>query len=304
MTITELLQQSTHQLQHAGIPSASLDTEVLLAHVLRTERSFILAHGDTEVVADKEKLFHSLLAKRLTRVPVAHLIGHKEFFALDFIVSKDVLIPRPETETLIEHVLEYINELSEMPAIIDVGTGSGAIALALASRLPEAKITALDSSEKALAIALRNAEHLDLSTRVELLKSNLLSQLSTSHFLPPTSYIIIANLPYLSPMDYAEALVDCPEIAFEPRGALLGGDTGLEIIEALLKQIKRIFTNKSAAIFLEIGMRQGDDIRTFTQNLFPKAHTEIMQDLSGRDRFAKILHQWTPKTEKPAAQGR
>lgn len=289
MMIQDALYSASRTFRNAQIPSANLDSEVLLSHLLKKDRAHILAHGIDELTAEVISAFDELIQKRKEHVPIAHLIGHKEFFGIDLFVTPDTLIPRPETETLVELVLSYSKNLKRAYSILDIGTGSGSIAIALATHTPASvPITAVDSSQSALTIAQKNASRLHLSHRIDFLQSNLLSEVSKAYPVNPSAcLLLIANLPYLSPADYEDAIALCPEVAYEPKGALIGGPTGLECIEALLSQTRTVLSTQDS-IFLEIGGKQGDSVKKLAHTYFHHADVSIEKDLSGQDRFAII----------------
>lgn len=204
---------------------------------LACDRAYVYAHPERELTIDESERYNDLLAQRATGVPAQYIIGHQEFWGLDLVVSPSVLIPRPETEHVVEAVLALVSERvvtttpSEPPKlnIVDVGTGSGAIALALATELPSAKIHATDISPVALEVAQANAARLNLSPRVQFHLTDLL------HGLPPASYdFVVSNPPYVGESE--EDSVQLEVRKFEPRNAVFAGPTGLEVIERLIPQ--------------------------------------------------------------------
>lgn len=197
-----------------------LDAELILAHFLGVERTFLHAHPDSELSEEIAQKANLALERRQKHGPLAYITGVKDFYGRQFIVTPDVLIPRPETEALIEVAKGF------KPAkILDVGTGSGCIAITLAKELPNAQITGVDISEKALKIAHKNAQN--LQAKVEFCQSDLLNNLNNAKF-----NLIIANLPYVDPdWDWLS-----PELQFEPKTALYAADGGLELIKKLIRQ--------------------------------------------------------------------
>ncbi len=229
-TISDWLTQATASLQAAGIPSARLDAELLLAHTLRKPRTWLHGHGDDLLESRMQEIAHARLDLRLDRVPVAYIIGHKEFYGRPFKVTTATLIPRPESESLIELLKEALpkNEtlLTEKPLrLVDVGTGSGNLGITAKLEHPELAVTLVDTSRHALNIAESNAEALNAT--VELLQSDLL----TSY--PFVADIIIANLPYVNP-----SWERSPETEHEPALALFAANNGLSLIFDLLIQTK------------------------------------------------------------------
>lgn len=283
MTIRETLHKGAQRLKNTS-QSPELDVEVLLSHVLKKERSFLFSHPEELLSKRQEKIYENLLAKRASHHPVAYLVGHREFFGINLNVNRSTLIPQPDTEVLVETVLEYLKDHPEIQSLVDVGTGSGALAIALAKHAPTLRhITALDTSTRALALAKKNAGKHGLSKRMQFIKSNLLSKLSKK------VDCIVANLPYLSEKEYSQAIRTCPEISFEPKGALVGGKNGLLYIEKLLKQVPSHLTNYSA-VFLEIGDTQACSVRALGEHYLPESLYSIKKDLAGRDRVVSLTH--------------
>ena len=222
--------------------SPFLDAEVLLSHVLKKDRTFLFTYPEKKLTSAQERKIKSLVVRRKKHEPIAYIIGHKEFYGLNFFVNHDVLIPRPETEKLIEQVISFSN--NKNIKICEMGTGSGCIAIALARNLPKAQILATDISRSALKIAKINAKRHKVLKQIQFIHSDLFSK------IPPRIRfnIIIANLPYLSQKQYENTQ---PEIKnFEPRLALVGGKTGMEIYKKLLQQTKN-HLKKGGKVFLE-----------------------------------------------------
>ncbi len=263
-----------------GYASARLEAEILLAHTLKISRALLLARlGDAIADADAAQ-FAGMVARRAQGEPLAYIVGHQEFYGLDLIVDRRVLIPRPETEHVVELALRALEKISQPePVIVDVGTGSGAIALALAHRTTRAKIFATDLSPDALAVAKMNAARLHLSEWVTFYETDLLQG------VPAPIELITANLPYI-PLERFERLPR--EIRqYEPRTALLGGLDGLSVIRRLLAQIERYVARKGF-VFMEISEEQGAAARNLVQTILPRAQVEIHQDLEGLDRVVEI----------------
>jgi len=218
-TIGSILQWTQQYFTQKGIDSPRLDAEILLSHVLQKERIYLYAHYDEPLMPPELAAYRELIKKRANRLSVAHILGVKNFMGLDFTVNKDVLIPRPETELLVEQVMSI--QAAETPLrILDIGTGSGAIVLSLLHYLPQAAAVAVDISEKALHIAQGNAEALGLTERVEWIQSDLLGAVPDQTF-----DWIVSNPPYLTRDDMA---VLQPEVQYDPKQALYGGPDGLE----------------------------------------------------------------------------
>jgi release factor glutamine methyltransferase len=221
------------------------DAELLLAHLLGWDQAALLTHPERVLSLSEADQFESMLRRRLASEPVQYIIGVQEFFGLPFEVSPAVLIPRPETEHLVEAVLERFSRESS-PRIVDVGTGSGAIAVALAHAIPRSRVTAVDLSSAALEVAQRNAERNGVSERVTLLQSDLLKVLESAEF-----EVVVSNPPYIAEGEVLEPQV----LNYEPRSALYAGATGLEVYERLIPQARRVL-KPQGWLMLEIGYGQ------------------------------------------------
>ena len=281
-TIKEALTSASLLFKKSKIDSPILDAEVLLAHLLRKDRVFLLAHSEKKLTSVQEKTFKALAKKRANHTPIAYLVGRKEFYNLTFKTTPSALIPRPETEELVEMVLNYCRKNPEVSSIIDVGTGSGAIAISLASNIfSKVKVFASDQSQKALTLARHNAKINKVNKKRLFKKANLLKGISDKFD------IIIANLPYLSQKEYDRGIKLCPELKKEPKSALLAKDHGLALIELLLKQSPTNIKS-NGVIFLEIGYEQGKKVEKIAKQYLLDASVEIVKDLCGRDRFIVI----------------
>lgn len=230
MSITQWLSRAIQQLQAAHIPSARLDAELLLAHTLRKPRTWLHGHGDDELTSRQKEIANARLDLRIDRVPVAYIIGHKEFYGRSFKVTTATLIPRPESETLIELLEEAVPKnarlIAEAPLrLVDVGTGSGCLGITAKLEHPELDVALVDTSRHALNIAEDNATL--LKADVELIQSDLLAS------YPFTADIIVANLPYVNP-EWERS----PETDHEPALALFAAHNGLALIFELLVQTK------------------------------------------------------------------
>lgn len=277
--VAQVLQEATQTLAAAGCDTPRLDAEVLLAHVLGCDRAWLYAHPEHRLSPSQSSAYQFLISRRARREPVAYLTGHKEFFGLDLVVTRDVLIPRPETERLVELALQYAPTLPSPPMIADVGTGSGAIAVALAVHLPQAQVIALDTSPFALAVARRNAARHGVARRVCCIQGDLLAPLAGPLAL------IVANPPYLS---QAELVSAPPEVArWEPRAALNGGPEGLGVIRHLMTMaVQRLQTG--GVLLMEIGAAQGAETLGLARRHFSQAAVEIALDYAGHDRLLVI----------------
>ncbi len=281
-SVLQTLNQASDTLAAAGCDTPRLDAEVLLAHALNRDRAWLYAHPEQILSSHQLSAYQSLVSCRARREPVAYLIGHKEFFGLEFSVTPDVLIPRPETERLVELALEWMATTSSPPIIADVGTGSGAIAVTLAVYLPQAQVIATDTSATALVIAQRNAARHGVADRVRYVQGDLLAPLAGGWRY---SYFIAANPPYLSQAELAAAP---PEVArWEPRAALDGGPDGLSVIRRLLAMAADRL-HAGGAVLVEIGAGQGAEVLKLARRHFPQAMVEIARDYAERDRLLAV----------------
>jgi release factor glutamine methyltransferase len=230
-TVGRLLTWTTDYLKKNGSESARLDAEVLLSHARSCSRIELYTSFNDLVPPDVRAKFRELVKRRADGAPVAYLVGEREFFSLRFKVTPDVLIPRPETETLVVLALTHLKSLpaDATPSVLDVGTGSGAIVIALAKHFPAARFHAVDVSPAALAVAKENAASHGVLEQIEFTQSDLLSSASGGPF-----DLIVSNPPYVSEPEYAALPRDVRD--FEPRLALVGGERGGELVEHLLIQ--------------------------------------------------------------------
>jgi release factor glutamine methyltransferase len=258
----------------AGSESPRLDAELLLAEATGWDRATIASEPDLRLPVGASREFAAMVRRRVRREPVAYIVGRKGFRRIELIVDRRVLIPRPETELLVEVALEL-----DARAVLDVGTGSGCIALAVADELPEARVVAIDTSMDALRVAQANADRLGLSGRVDVVSRGV-DSLASAGPEDGDSDLLVANLPYVSEAEW-EGL--SPEIReHEPREAVVAGPTGLEAIEALLAAVAGL-DRRPGAIALEIAATQA----TTVQELVAAAgYTEVQarRDLAGLDR--------------------
>jgi release factor glutamine methyltransferase len=246
-TVLEVLKKADEYLAQNGCPAARLDAQVLLAHVLETERVQLYVDHARPLCEDELSAYRRLIARRARHEPVAYLVGEKEFWSLPIRVDPRVLIPRPDTET----VLEAVGELKAPRVFADVGTGSGCLLCALARTCPDARGVGVDADDGALAVARDNIGRLGLAERVELRQGNLLEPLFGEEY-----DLICANLPYI-PTGDLESLP--PDIRlYEPLKALDGGPDGLESIRTLLGQLPRL--SGFGALVLEVGAGQAPEV--------------------------------------------
>lgn len=250
-------------------------SRLLLSHVLGVRPAYLVAHSEIGLSGRDKTSYHTLISRAASQEPLAYLLGYTPFYHDNFIVSPAVLIPRPETEQLVELVIGWAKNRPAL-RLVDVGTGSGCIALSLAGHLPQATIEATDISAEALAVAEHNANRLGRTVTFH-----------HGHLLQPITgrvEAIVANLPYIADDEWT--IVDDGVKWYEPAGALRGGPDGLDLIRQLLQQAIHTVTQ---AIFLEIGWHQGPSVRQLAQQLFPTATIQILPDFAGRDRFTTIF---------------
>ncbi len=270
---------------------ASLDVELLLAHELRKSREFVLAHPEIELTKKQEVKSKELIARRLKHEPLAYILGHKEFYGLNFLVTRDTLIPRPETEMLVEKTLQVITKIKTGHInIIDVGTGSGNIIISIAKNLKKRKINyfGVDISKKALQVAKHNAKKNNLA-KIKFLQGNLLDPLVRNWELGigNSKTIVLANLPYLSKEIYSATLPTVKN--FEPKSALYSPASGLAHYEKLLKQIKLLSTKyKIPTTILEISPEQKPALKLLAVAYLPGARIDFQKDLAGKWRICEI----------------
>lgn len=285
MTGQEALRRAAATLRARGIEDPEIEAEVLLRHVLQLDRTYLFLRLPEELDPEQVEEYQRLIGRRLAHVPAAYLTERREFYSMSFAVGPGVLIPRPETEHLVEAALEAgraMLDRQERVTFVDVGTGSGVIALTVAKHVPALQVLATDVSAAALAVADLNAKRLRLAGRVRFLLGDLLSPLTE-----PVE-IIAANLPYI-PTDVWSALP--PEIReHEPRTALDGGDDGLRVIDRLLAAVPHHLA-PGGIVILEIAFNQAAALRRLVDERLPGATVEIRPDLAGHDRVA-IVRLW------------
>lgn len=246
MTIREWLRQASSEFADAMIPSAGLDAEVILAHTLRKNRTWLHAHADDDIDPRLVDIANARAELRLERVPVAYIIGHKEFYGRRFHVTPDTLIPRPESEALIELVRHQLTRYPDARQLVDVGTGSGCLGVTAKLLWPQLHVTLIDNNKKTLQIAAKNADLYNVEARTLL--SDLLAR------YPLKADIIVGNLPYVDP-----AWSNSPELAYEPETALYADDHGLRLIRRLIDDSRSVLTARGALI-IEADTRQHDTI--------------------------------------------
>ena len=277
MTISEILVNASKVLQDNGIDKPRREASLLLEYALQKDRIFLIAHPEYELEIDEEDRFRSFVERRANREPFHYIVGVKEFYGLDFDVSPDVLIPRPETEMLVANSIEILQKLEE-PTFCEVGVGSACIAVSILHNVNSASAVGLDISEGALRIAKRNAEKHGVSSRLELRESDIFSSLRGERF-----ELVVSNPPYIPSGDMPELRPDVKD--FEPRIALTDGGSGLSIVETIIKDSPKIL-RPDAFLLLEIGIGQAARVR----HMFDMAvweHIEILPDFQTIPRMVR-----------------
>jgi len=279
---------TVHQARRAGASllaahstSPQLDADVLLGHVLSLSRTQLLTESTLELTPQQEARFRELLERRAALEPIAYIIGRKEFYGRDFVVDPRVLVPRPETELIVELALNWFQRRSRNTTIpltiADIGTGSGCLAVTLALEVPQAYVFACDISVEALAVAQQNIERYNVSDRVQLLQGSGCAP------LPGSVTLVVANPPYT-----ILAEVDKNVYRWEPHLALDGGGvTGFDMPADLLAQLPN-YVDAGGAILMEIGAWQGSLAMRHAQTAFPAGQIKLHQDLAGHNRVLEI----------------
>ena len=260
-----------------------LDIELILAYVLKKSREFIITHPEYKLIKNQELKCKKLITQRKNYVPIAYLTGRKEFYGLNFKVNKNVLIPRPETELMVDETLKLATHNTKHETIVDVGTGSGCIIITLAKLIKNCKLFGIDISENALKVARHNSKLNNVNKKIKFLKGNLLKPILDSKLVIRNSkLIIVANLPYLTPTQIKKS----PSIKHEPKLALTAGPDGLKYYRQLFKQIKTLHT--IGYVLCEIDPDQTTKIKQLIKLELPKASYQIKKDLSGLNRLVII----------------
>lgn len=274
VNVRQCQREGTERLRQIGLESAALDNSLLLAYALGQERSWLYAHPEYGLTDPEKALWLSCLAQRLARRPLPYIVGYREFMGMDLLVDERVLIPRPETEQLVELAQAWL-DVRPAIAVADVGTGSGCIALAIAHIFPDLQVFALDISAGALEVAKRNADRHKLLKQISFIQGDLLSS------LPMQVNLILANLPYVSTAEHAQLE---PEIRnYEPDVALVSGQDGLQHFQKLISQLEGSLAPEGSAI-LECGSTQADALQEMLSLADLFAEVQVHTDLAGLDR--------------------
>jgi release factor glutamine methyltransferase len=280
--LREALQSATQTLRRAGIAESPVEAELLLGHVLGMSKTQLYTEPEKVLTSAETRHLRRLVQRCLDHEPTAYILGHCEFYGIDFRIDCHTFIPRPETELLVEQAVELVHCICQPGKrinIADVGTGCGAIAISLALALPQAKIYATDISALALQVAGMNCRRHAVSSQVELLQGNLLEPLSQ-----PVD-MIVANLPYIKDCEFKDLSPGI--INFEPTTALAGGEDGLDKIQQILEQMPGKL-NYGGCFLLEIGKGQGIEVTSLIKSYFPQASIELISDLGAIERVVKV----------------
>lgn len=284
MQLSQALTTAIARLTEANVPSPRMNAELLLRFTLDVDRAYLYAHPERELSEEEQARYDEVLRQRGRGIPAQYITGHQEFWGMDFIVTPAVLIPRPETEHLIETVIELANDeafaevrgLKSEVRIVDVGTGSGCIAVALAKELLNAKIHATDISPDALEIAEANAARNQMQARIHFHDADLLRGIEESSF-----DFVVSNPPYVGESEEDQVQLEVRK--FEPRNAVFAGETGLEVIERLIPEAQRVLKPRGWLI-LEISGTIAQGVRDRLKNW---KEVKITNDLQGIPRIAR-----------------
>jgi len=281
LILRESLRSTSRALCRAGLPDADLEAELLTGHVLGMSKTQLYTESERDLTPAEIEQLCRFVRQRLDHEPTAYILGHWEFYGINFCVDWRALVPRPETELLVEKAIElgqFMLESGRQIAIADIGTGCGAIAISLALALPQAEIYATDVSTSALQVAEMNCRRHAVNGRVKLLRGDLLEP------LPRPVDMIVANLPYVR---HSEIRDLAPEIRdYEPVLALDGGEDGLHVIQQMLEQMPAKL-NREASCLLEVGQGQDEAVTLLIETYFPEARTESIVDLGGIARVVR-----------------
>ena len=279
-SLHERLADARETLIRAGIPAeeAALDAEVLARHVLDCDRATLLTRARDPLPSAFDRLYHALIARRVAREPVAYIVGHREFWGLEFDVTPAVLIPRPETELVVEEALASLPRRDIVRHIIDVGTGSGCLAVTLAVEFPPANVTATDTSHEALAVAYRNADRHNVIGRITFVQADVLKDLTEP------ADLIVSNPPYVPAGDAATLQAEVAR--YEPASALYGGPDGLDVIRRLVGTARQHLA-AGGWLIIEFGFGQEAAVRELAREAGWNV-ARIRSDLQGIPRVVVL----------------
>lgn len=311
MTISQALKFVANKLRVKNINNPHLEAEILLSGILKKPHEFLLAHGEKQLSKMQTAKYQQLLKRRLQGEPIAYLTGHKEFYGLDFIVNKNVLIPRPETELMVDEALRLITHNAQRITFMDVGTGSGCIIITLAKliknyefEIKNYKLIGADISKKAQAVAKKNARIHQVNKNINFVKGDLLipiihnssftcpPELKRRGIIPDSQLVILANLPYGWKAWKNNCSLDTVGLKFEPKVALFTDKNGLGLYEKLFQQIKELRVMRCAlcdvTVLCEFDPRQAKLMKKLIKRELPQAKFQIKKDLAGLNRLAII----------------
>ena len=274
-TISRQLIVATSELEKAGVDTPRLDAEVLLAYVLNVRRLALYINMEKNLKDEQVARYRNLIRGRMDRVPVAYLTGHKEFMGLNFAVTPDVLIPRPETEILVQGVIEHMQEFNHDLKLADIGAGSGAICISILKFVDNATAAAVDISKNAIDVAQFNAAKFHVDDRINFYEGNLFEPLEGQTF-----DIIISNPPYITAEEFKTLQ---PEIETEPHIALDGGADGLNFYRKIIDDAPK-FLNAGGLLAFEIGMNQAAAVQQLIKDNGNFKNTQVWKDLARLDR--------------------
>lgn len=268
------LKRAASELEAAGIDSPALSAQMILAHVLNSDRFELIVRPDRILTRREKKHFESLVFRRRKGAPAAYLVGEKEFFGLDFLVNEHVLIPRPETEGIVEEVFNFFPDREQGFCFADLGTGSGALAVTIRSFFPNSFGVATDTSLSALRTARENAKRHGVDGKLVFVRADM------GRALAPDGFdLVVSNPPYVSTEEFASLSREIS--AFEPKGALLAGEDGLRFYPAIARDAAAGL-KKGGKILVEIGRDQGEDVLSVFRGF---SRTRVIKDLAGWDRI-------------------
>ncbi len=281
MNLREAWLRSRQRLELAAIPDAGIEAQVLLRYTLGIDRATFHASPDRELSDEDAEGFGRMVERRIEGEPLSYITGHREFYGLDFVVTPDVLVPRQETEFLVEAVLEYAGDRGEDEsplAIADIGTGSGCIAVALGHHLPNATVYATDMSREALRVAEENVRKHGLEGRVHLRQGDLFGALDG-----PVD-VVASNPPYLSTEEAADLP---PDVQREPRIALAAGSDGMDVLSRLIVGARE-YVKPGGLLALEIDPRRLEAVKSLAGRTFPGGEIGLAKDHAGLDRVVTV----------------
>jgi len=277
-TIKELLFCVPKILEGYGIPESRLETEIMLSEIMGVKKDFLYTNVEFPITRTVKRELIRILERRIKREPLAYILEHREFYSTDFWVTPDVMIPRPETEILVDYVIDYVKKHRELQTIVDVGTGCGSIAINLGLHFPEMNILATDISFRAVEIAKANAERCGVENVISFFNGDLLDPINGS------LHIVVANLPYI-PSCRLNRIQE--EVKWEPQIALDGGTDGLCIMQRLLSQCRERLIC-AGLIIMEMDPEQIRPMFALAEEYFPRKEVFVQKDFRGMDRFLAI----------------